>query len=97
MNSSKGGKSFQSSFSNQEDEIEEDKWTKLDISNMKLVALSPNIALYTNVTELYLQNNCFTHLPSDFFLALNQLRVLDLSGILTFSNFSSFYLLSYLS
>lgn len=63
-----------------EEEIKEDEWTKLDLANAKLVALSPNIALYTNITEIYLQNNCITHLPSDFFSALVHLRVLDLSG-----------------
>jgi len=83
MNNSKRGGSNPGSFSTpqmKEEEIEEDKWTKLDISNMKLIALSPNIALYNNITELFLQNNCLTHLPSDFFLALTQLRVLDLSA-----------------
>jgi Leucine-rich repeat (LRR) protein len=83
--SNKKSSSFQSgSFSAslpKEEEIKEDEWTKLDLANAKLVALSPNIALYTNITEIYLQNNCFTHLPSDFFSALIHLRVLDLSGM----------------
>eukprot|EP01125_Pyxidicula_operculata_P015564 TRINITY_DN5297_c0_g1_i1.p1 TRINITY_DN5297_c0_g1~~TRINITY_DN5297_c0_g1_i1.p1 ORF type:complete len:513 (+),score=98.64 TRINITY_DN5297_c0_g1_i1:658-2196(+) len=58
---------------------EEGEWTKLDISSVKLVVLSPNIAIYSNLTELYLQNNNLTSLPSELFRSLRQLRVLDLS------------------
>lgn len=57
---------------------DEEDWGKLDISNMKLMALSPNIALYPHITELYLQGNNLTRLPVELFQNLVQLRVLDL-------------------
>jgi len=57
----------------------EGEWTKLDISQKKLVALSPNISIYNHITELYLQDNCLTRLPVELFHSLVHLRHLDLS------------------
>jgi len=60
-------------------EEEEGDWTKLDISSMQLVALSPSISIYSNITELYLQNNNLTRLPVELFRSLTKLKLLDLS------------------
>eukprot|EP01127_Copromyxa_protea_P013202 TRINITY_DN3529_c0_g1_i1.p1 TRINITY_DN3529_c0_g1~~TRINITY_DN3529_c0_g1_i1.p1 ORF type:complete len:901 (+),score=138.88 TRINITY_DN3529_c0_g1_i1:76-2703(+) len=46
---------------------------------MKLAALSPNVAQYPHLTELYLQNNNLSRLPVELFHNLVHLRVLDLS------------------
>eukprot|EP01130_Rhizamoeba_saxonica_P015525 TRINITY_DN6995_c0_g1_i1.p1 TRINITY_DN6995_c0_g1~~TRINITY_DN6995_c0_g1_i1.p1 ORF type:complete len:501 (+),score=94.86 TRINITY_DN6995_c0_g1_i1:245-1747(+) len=58
----------------------EDEWTKLDISNRKIRTLSPNISIYSNLTELYLQNNSLKALPLSFFSSLTNLQHLDLSN-----------------
>jgi CCR4-NOT transcription complex subunit 6 len=54
-------------------------WTGLDLSRMKLRAVSPSIAIYSFLTELYLQFNNLSVLPVDMFSSLTNLRVLDLS------------------
>lgn len=54
-------------------------WTGLDLSRMKLRAVSPSIAIYSFLTELYLQFNNLSVLPVEMFSALTNLRVLDLS------------------
>jgi Leucine-rich repeat (LRR) protein len=56
------------------------QWTQLDISNVKLRFLSPTIALFSNLTELYLNNNQLNSLPSVFFRSLTNLKHLDLSA-----------------
>lgn len=54
-------------------------WTGLDLSRMKLRAVSPAIAIYGFLTELYLQFNNLSVLPVEMFASLRNLRVLDLS------------------
>jgi CCR4-NOT transcription complex subunit 6 len=56
------------------------EWTQLDISNVKLRFLSPAIALYSNLTELYLNNNQLTFLPEALFYSLTKLKHLDISS-----------------
>eukprot|EP01122_Echinamoeba_exundans_P013077 TRINITY_DN5647_c0_g1_i1.p1 TRINITY_DN5647_c0_g1~~TRINITY_DN5647_c0_g1_i1.p1 ORF type:complete len:488 (-),score=73.58 TRINITY_DN5647_c0_g1_i1:894-2357(-) len=71
-NNSSGGGAQSNSASQQ-------TWTGLDLSRMKLRAVSPSIAIYSFLTELYLQFNNLSVLPVDMFSALTSLRVLDLS------------------
>eukprot|EP01128_Nolandella_sp_AFSM9_P008532 TRINITY_DN523_c0_g1_i1.p1 TRINITY_DN523_c0_g1~~TRINITY_DN523_c0_g1_i1.p1 ORF type:complete len:653 (+),score=89.99 TRINITY_DN523_c0_g1_i1:25-1959(+) len=58
------------------------EWTKLDINGQKIVALSPMITTYQQLTDLYLRDNHLTRLPPQFFQfpGLPNLKVLDLSG-----------------
>jgi Leucine-rich repeat (LRR) protein len=53
-----------------------EKFVGLDLSRMKLRALSPSIAIYSFLSELYLQFNNINILPVEMFSALTSLRVL---------------------
>jgi hypothetical protein len=55
-----------------------EKFVGIDLSRMKLRALSPSIAIYSFLSELYLQFNNLSVLPVEMFSALTGLRVLGM-------------------
>mmetsp|Transcript_24405 Transcript_24405/g.61203 ORF Transcript_24405/g.61203 Transcript_24405/m.61203 type:complete len:695 (-) Transcript_24405:149-2233(-) len=56
----------------------DETWSALDVSNMGLRGLSPNIGIYNHLTALYLNNNQLITLPPALF-DLTSLTHLDLS------------------
>jgi len=56
-----------------------EEWSRLDISYNGLRILSPSIAQFSQLTELYLNHNALSLLPVELFTVLLSLRRLDLS------------------
>jgi len=57
----------------------ESYWDALDLSGVRLRALSVNICHYKHLTQLYLNNNALENFPAVVCLHLSNLRDLDLS------------------
>lgn len=56
-----------------------EEWSRLDISYNGLRIISPSIAQFSHLTELYLNHNALSLLPVELFTVLLSLRRLDLS------------------